>query len=45
MKLSSFLEHRKLTQLDKTSTSAVVLAIKKANDQGDYETFKRYISN
>lgn len=45
MKLSSFLEHRKLTQLDKTSTSAVVLAIKKANDQGNYESFKHYINN
>jgi len=45
MKISSFLKHRKLTILDRTSTNTVVLAIKKANDKSDYETFKHYISN
>jgi hypothetical protein len=45
MKIHSFFKQRKLTILNKTSTNSIVLAIKKANDQGDYETFKHYINN
>jgi hypothetical protein len=45
MKLSSFFKQRKLTILDKKSTSALVLAIKEASDKSDYPAFKRYISN
>jgi len=45
MKLSSFFKQRKLTILDKKSTSALVLAIKEASDKNDYSVFKHYINN
>ena len=45
MKLSSFFKQRKLTILDKKSTSTLVLAIKEASNKSDYVTFKHYISN
>jgi hypothetical protein len=45
MKLSSFFKQRKLTILDKKSTSTLVLAIKETSNKNDYVTFKHYISN
>lgn len=45
MKLFSFFKQRKLTLLDRASTTPLVLAIKKASVQNDYEAFKQYINN
>lgn len=45
MKLFSFFKHRQLAALEKTSTSAVVLAIQNASKKGDYASFKQYINN